>query len=110
MSKPSSITKQTYLRALHHIAQARAMADIYDENRNITTYVHSTSKGHEVAQLAMAYHLTAKDWVAPYYRDESLLLGIGMTPYELMLQLLAKKDDPFFWRKVLLFTPFFARS
>jgi 2-oxoisovalerate dehydrogenase E1 component len=35
------------------------------------------------------------DFVAPYYRDDSILLGIGMQPYELMLQLLAKRDDPF---------------
>jgi 2-oxoisovalerate dehydrogenase E1 component len=33
--------------------------------------------------------------VSPYYRDDALLLGIGMKPYELMLQLMAKKDDPF---------------
>jgi len=31
----------------------------------------------------------------PYYRDDAMLLSIGMTPYELMLQVLAKKDDPF---------------
>lgn len=74
---------------------ARAMAAIYDENRQITKYVHSTSKGHEAIQLATAFHLKPIDWVAPYYRDESLLLGIGMEPYELMLQLLAKADDPF---------------
>ncbi len=40
-------------------------------------------------------HLKPQDWVAPYYRDDSILLGIGMTPYELMLQVFAKKDDPF---------------
>jgi len=39
--------------------------------------------------------LEPQDWVAPYYRDDALLLSMGMTPYELMLQLLAKKDDPF---------------
>lgn len=74
---------------------ARAMANIYDENRNITKYVHSTSKGHEAIQLALAYQLTKDDWVAPYYRDESILLGLGFSPLELMLQLLAKKDDLF---------------
>lgn len=83
------------LRAFTDMATARAMALIYDENRPITKYVHSTSKGHEAVQLALAYHLTPEDWVAPYYRDESILLGIGMEPYELMLQLLAKQDDPF---------------
>lgn len=74
---------------------AKAMADIYEENRNITKYVHSTSRGHEAIQLATAYQLTKDDWVSPYYRDESLLLGIGFEPFRLMLQLLAKADDPF---------------
>lgn len=74
---------------------AKAMADIYEENRPITKYVHSTSRGHEAIQLATAYQLTPEDWVSPYYRDESLLLGIGFEPYRLMLQLLAKAEDPF---------------
>ncbi|HAV25547.1 MAG TPA: tungsten formylmethanofuran dehydrogenase [Bacteroidetes bacterium] len=89
------IKKSVYEKAILDIFRARAMAAIYDENRQITSYVHSTSKGHEAIQLATAYHLKEIDWVAPYYRDESILLGIGMSPYELMLQLLGKKDDPF---------------
>ena len=75
---------------------ARAMSDIYEENAAITSkYVHATSKGHEAIQLAVGLQLTENDWVAPYYRDDSILLAIGMTPYELMLQLMCKKDDPF---------------
>lgn len=89
------IKKSVYEKAILDICRARAMAAIYEENRQITSYVHSTSKGHEAIQLATAYHLKEIDWVAPYYRDESILLGIGMSPYELMLQLLGKKDDPF---------------
>jgi len=71
------------------------MADIYESNRSICKYVHSTSRGHEAIQLATAFQLHTADWVSPYYRDESLLLGLGFQPYELMLQLLAKADDPF---------------
>jgi len=71
------------------------MANTYEENRAITTYVHSTSRGHEAIQLAAAFQLKPYDYVTPYYRDESILLGIGFQPYELMLQLLAKKEDPF---------------
>lgn len=74
---------------------AKLMAETYEANRQITRYVHSTSRGHEAIQLATAFNLKPPDWVSPYYRDESLLLGLGWTPYELMLQLLAKKDDPF---------------
>ena len=84
-----------FLKAFKLMSTARAMADIYDVNRNITKYVHSTSKGHEAVQLALAFQLKSFDFVSPYYRDESMLLGMGLTPYELMLQLLAKADDPF---------------
>ena len=74
---------------------AKAMADIYEENRSICKYVHSTSKGHEAIQLALGFQLKSCDWVSPYYRDESLMLGMGWRPYEMMLQLLAKAEDPF---------------
>ena len=77
------------------MCQAGAMADIYEANRSICKYVHSTSRGHEAIQLATAFHLLPCDYVSPYYRDESMLLGLGYTPYELMLQLLAKRDDIF---------------
>lgn len=87
--------KSTLLRAWRLMCTARAMADVYDENRDIARYVHSTSKGHEAIQLATAFHLLPTDYLSLYYRDESVLLGLGMSPYELMLQLLAKDEDPF---------------
>lgn len=89
------IDKQVLLKAWELMQTARAMAAIYDENRPTTKYVHSTSKGHEAIQIATGLHMKSVDFVYPYYRDESMLLSIGMTPYELMLQLLAKAEDPF---------------
>lgn len=89
------ISKEILLKAYTQMMLAKSMADVYEENRNICKYVHSTSRGHEAIQLATAYQLSKEDWVSPYYRDESLLLGIGFTPYQLMLQLLAKAEDPF---------------
>ena len=74
---------------------AKTMAETYEANRPVCRYVHSTSRGHEAIQLATAFQLLPCDYVSPYYRDESLLLGLGFTPYQLMLQLLAKKDDIF---------------
>ncbi len=74
---------------------AKAMAKTYEENRQVCKYVHSTSRGHEAIQLATAFQLLPCDFVSPYYRDESMLLGLGFTPYELMLQLLAKGNDIF---------------
>jgi len=82
-------------KAWRLMATARSMADIYDNNRQVCKYVHSTSKGHEAIQIATGLQLLPCDFISPYYRDDSILLSVGYTPYELMLQLLAKKDDPF---------------
>ncbi|PSK92487.1 alpha-ketoacid dehydrogenase subunit alpha/beta [Taibaiella chishuiensis] len=83
------------LKAYRLMMTARAMADIYENNRPVCKYVHSTSRGHEAIQLATGFLLKSYDYVSPYYRDESLMLGMGWRPYEMMLQLLAKGDDPF---------------
>ncbi|WP_051878253.1 thiamine pyrophosphate-dependent enzyme [Chryseobacterium sp. FH1] len=75
---------------------AKMMTDLFEQEKKITSkYVHATSRGHEAIQLALGMQLLPQDFVSPYYRDDSILLGIGITPYELMLQLLAKRDDPF---------------
>ncbi len=89
------IEKETLIRAYRHMMMVRAMSQLYDEKREECKYVHSTSRGHEAIQLALGFQLKKQDWVSPYYRDESILLGMGFRPYDLMLQLLAKKDDPF---------------
>ncbi|MEO6838034.1 MAG: thiamine pyrophosphate-dependent enzyme [Ginsengibacter sp.] len=87
--------KQILLKAYHLMCTAGAMAKTYEANRQVCKYVHSTSRGHEAIQLATAFQLLPCDYVSPYYRDESLLLGLGFSPYTLMLQLLAKADDIF---------------
>jgi len=83
------------LKAYRLMCTAKAMADTYEGNRSICKYVHSTSRGHEAIQLATAFQLLPCDYISPYYRDESILLGLGFSPYQLMLQLLAKRDDMF---------------
>jgi 2-oxoisovalerate dehydrogenase E1 component len=87
--------KKFLLHAYRLMYSVKVMAETYETNRNICRYVHATSRGHEAIQLATAFQLQPNDWVSPYYRDEAMLLGMGWTPYELMLQLLTKKDDPF---------------
>src|SRR5688572_24899623 len=95
--KPRSVLERDILfRAYELMCTAKYMADTYDENREVCSrYVHSTSRGHEAIQLAAGIQLKSFDYAALYYRDESMLLGMGLEPYELMLQLMAKRDDPF---------------
>ena len=92
----SHIAENTLLKAFELMCTAKAMAELYEANKEITAkYVHATSRGHEAIQLAVGLQLKPQDYLSAYYRDDSILLGIGMQPYELMLQLLAKKEDPF---------------
>ena len=91
-SMDASLRRRAY-RLMH---TAAAMAALYEDQKAIAArYVHATARGHEAVQLAAAFLLTETDYAAPYYRDDALLLGLGLRPYELMLQLLAKADDPF---------------
>jgi 2-oxoisovalerate dehydrogenase E1 component len=90
------LTSDRLLKAYELMTTARHLSDLYEENAKVTAkYVHATSRGHEACQLALGMQLEPRDYLSAYYRDDSILLGIGMKPYELMLQLMAKRDDPF---------------
>lgn len=90
------ISTEIVLKAFRLMCTARAMSDLYEENATFTArYVHACSRGHEAVQIALGLQLKNIDYLSAYYRDDSILLSIGMTPYELMLQLMAKRDDPF---------------
>jgi 2-oxoisovalerate dehydrogenase E1 component len=83
-------------KAYRLMCTAKEMTVLYEEKSAVTAkYVHATSRGHEAIQLAVSLQLKAQDYLSAYYRDDSMMLGIGMKPYELMLQLMAKRDDPF---------------
>ncbi len=69
--------RRNFNQRLSTYGRARAMAAIYEQNRSVCKYVHSVSSGHEAIQLATAFQLEPQDYVSPYYRDESMLLGLG---------------------------------
>jgi len=51
--------------------------------------------GHEALGLALARHLRpGYDWFFPYYREQALVLGLGVTPTEVLLQAVGSADDP----------------
>lgn len=94
MSK--NISKDLLKKAFKHLCTAKAMSELYEANfKQVSKYVHATSRGHEAIQIALGMQLLPQDYAFPYYRDDAMLLSFGLKPYDLMLQLLAKKDDPF---------------
>jgi 2-oxoisovalerate dehydrogenase E1 component len=51
--------------------------------------------GHEALLLGLARHLRpGYDWFFPYYRDLALVLGLGVSPYEVLLQAVGSAEDP----------------
>ena len=92
----SKINKEILKKGFANLVTAKAMTFLYEENfKVVSKYVHATSRGHEAIQTAVGMQLKPQDYAFPYYRDDCMLLSIGMKPYDLMLQILAKRDDPF---------------
>lgn len=90
------VDKDILLKAFRLMCTAKTMTEVYEENMKLVSkYVHATSRGHEAIQIATGLHLLPQDYLSAYYRDDALLLSIGMRPYDLMLQLMAKRSDPF---------------
>ena len=88
--------KEILRKGFSNLCTAKSMAELYEANfKQVSKYVHATSRGHEAIQTALGMQLLPQDYAFPYYRDDAMLLSFGLKPYDLMLQLLAKKDDPF---------------
>jgi len=84
------------LSAFKLMSTSRAMADLFEKHAKLTSkYVHACAHGHEAIQIAAGRLLGPQDYLYAYYRDDAMLLALGMTPEELMLQLFAKATDPF---------------
>ena len=96
LSIKKNIHKKTLAKAFEKLYTAKRLTEVYETNfKLVSKYVHATSRGHEAIQVACGLQLLPQDFAFPYYRDDAMLLSIGMEPYDLMLQLMAKKEDPF---------------
>ena len=92
----SRVSEAILRKAYRLMYTAKSMTALYEQNfKVVSKYVHATSRGHEAIQIAAGLHLLPQDFVYPYYRDDAMLLSLGVKPEELMLQLMAKRDDPF---------------
>ena len=92
----SNLSREILEEGFLKLCMGKSMAELYEANfKLVSKYVHATARGHEAIQVAMGMQLLPQDYAFPYYRDDAMLLGLNMQPYDLMLQLLGKKSDPF---------------
>ena len=90
------MNKDILKKGFQNLCTAKSMTELYEANfKQVSKYVHATSRGHEAIQIALGMQLLPQDYAFPYYRDDAMLLSFGLEPYDLMLQLMAKKEDPF---------------
>ncbi len=90
------MNKKILSKGFYNLCTAKSMTELYEANfKEVSKYVHATSRGHEAIQSALGMQLLPQDYAFPYYRDDAMLLSFGLEPYDLMLQLMAKKEDPF---------------
>jgi TPP-dependent pyruvate/acetoin dehydrogenase alpha subunit len=71
------------------------------DDKTITLYKQNkchfqiSCAGHEGIQVAAAKVFRAgQDWLYPYYRDMALVVGMGMTSEEIMMNAMNKAQDP----------------
>lgn len=91
-SSSDELQRQMY----RHMLVSRELSDrMFALNRQGRAAFAVTGQGHEAAQVGSAYAIKkGTDWILPYYRDVGVLIALGMSPYEILLGLFAKRDDP----------------
>jgi 2-oxoisovalerate dehydrogenase E1 component len=92
----AGLTSEDLLRFYRVMVTSRRVDD-----REITlkkqnkAFFQISSAGHEAIGVGLAAHLDPrKDWFFVYYRDRALVLSLGQTPLDHLLQAVGAEDDP----------------
>ncbi|MDX2137971.1 MAG: thiamine pyrophosphate-dependent dehydrogenase E1 component subunit alpha [Chloroflexota bacterium] len=91
----TQLSQQTLLKMYWDMQLSRRLDErAWAIHRQGRIAFHISAIGHEAAQVAAAYAIhRGVDFVAPYYRDLTLMLALGMTPVDFLMSLFGKRDE-----------------
>jgi 2-oxoisovalerate dehydrogenase E1 component len=90
------VNDETLLQAYKTMLLSRLIDEksitLYKQNK---CHFQISCAGHEAVQVAASQVFRPKkDWFYPYYRDMALVVGLGMTAEELLMNAMNKSEDP----------------
>src|SRR3954462_13441488 len=90
------LDKEQLLEMYYYMLLARSLDErMWLLNRQGKAPFVISCQGHEAIQVGMGMATErGKDWFLPYYRDLGMMLYLGMTPREAMLQHFARREEP----------------
>ncbi len=93
---PVEFPRDELIEDFRHACISRAIDDReINLQRQSRVFFQIAGAGHEALLLGLARHLRpGYDWFFPYYRDQALMLGLGISAYQILLQAVGSADDP----------------
>ncbi len=90
------LSSDDLIRAYRLIYTSRRVDDKEIQlKRQNKIFFQISGAGHEAIQMAIAFAMKpGVDWLFPYYRDRALCLGLGVTPYEMLLDAVGAAEGP----------------